>query len=445
MVGDEPSQGAYQRPNNTGIIYLSIFDYQRINMDSCSHPELMPLDEAQSYLVKQLPIIASPKFSSYQQSLGFYLASTAKASSPIPSFANSAMDGYAFAYENLTKYDTLTVTQQILAGDIHRYEISAGECAQIMTGAPMPIGADTVIMQEQTSRTANQLTLHHQPKLGANVRHPGETVKQGQIVAQVGDTISAAHIGLFASIGLAQVNYYQPITVGLFSTGDELRAPGSELEFGQIYDSNRAMLQAMLKSLPVKVIDYGVLPDNLSAIIDLLKKANHECDVIISSAGVSVGHADFTKDALETLGQIAFWKVAMKPGKPFAFGRLSDSYFFGLPGNPVSAAVTFLQLVVPALRKLGGGREHQPQRWPAKASVSFKKHPGRVDFQRAIAEVDEQGQWHVRPAGTQSSATLASFIEANCFAVLEQERGPIQAGEMVSIEMIPSLLRYSIY
>ncbi|MFM2476582.1 gephyrin-like molybdotransferase Glp [Celerinatantimonas sp. MCCC 1A17872] len=409
-------------------------------MDPCSNPELLLLEEARSFLINKLPIIATSAPCSYQCAHGHYLAKSAKAASAMPGFANSAMDGYAFAYKDLATHQSLTITQKILAGDTNQHKITSGECARIMTGAPMPQGADTVVMQEHTQTNGSQLTLVKPPKEHANVRLPGDSIAEGATVAEQGDLLNAAHIGLLASIGTAQVECYQPITVGLFSTGDELKAPGEPLQFGQIYDSNRAMLTAMLERLPVKIIDFGAIDDSLEHISDVLLKANEQCDVIISSAGVSVGTADFTKDALEKLGKIEFWKVAMKPGKPFAFGQLSDSYFFGLPGNPVSAAVTFLQLVKPALEKLGGGKVQLQPQWQAKASAKFKKKPGRTDFQRAIASVNSEGQWEVKPIGSQSSASLLSFTQANCFAVLELERGAIEPGENVTIEMFPALL-----
>ncbi|CAG9296782.1 molybdopterin molybdotransferase MoeA [Celerinatantimonas diazotrophica] len=417
----------------------SFYNYED-HMDPCSNPELLLLEEARSFLINKLPIIATSAPCSYHSAHGHYLAKRAQASTAIPSFPNSAMDGYAFAYEDLAKYQNLAITQKILAGDTHQYKINAGECARIMTGAPMPQGADTVVMQEHTQTQGTKLTVTKRPKQHANVRLAGDSIAKDAIVAEQGERLNAAHIGLLASIGTQQVECYQPITVGIFSTGDELKAPGEILEFGQIYDSNRAMLIAMLAHLPVKVIDFGAIDDSLENISNVLLKANSQCDVILSSAGVSVGTADFTKDALEKLGKIEFWKVAMKPGKPVAFGQLSDSYFFGLPGNPVSAAVTFLQLVKPALEKLGGGNVQIQPQWQAKASAKFKKKPGRTDFQRAIANINAQGQWEVKPVGSQSSASLLSFTQANCFAVIELERGDVEPGENITIEMFPALL-----
>lgn len=409
-------------------------------MDSCFQPGLMPLEQALSHLLEQLSVKTEIAPLPIQQSLGRYLAKSAVAQTAIPAFANSAMDGYAFAHSDLENHDSLKVTHHILAGDTVAHELKTGECARIMTGAPVPVGADTVVMQERTKVQDNILQIDGAVKKGDNVRLPGETIAKGVQVAEQGQRISAAHIGLFASIGLPTIECYEPLTIGVFSTGDELKQPGETLAFGQIYDSNRSMLGAILHQLPVKVIDYGVVHDDLDAISAVLQKASSECDAIVSSAGVSVGTADFTKDALEKLGKIDFWKVAMKPGKPFAFGTIKDAFFFGLPGNPVSAVVTFLQLVSPALTKLGGGKVSLPKRWPAIAAGDFKKRPGRTDFQRAIAEVNEQGVWEVRPAGHQGSATLTTFIEANCFAVLEQDRGRVSQGETVYIEMIPPIL-----
>ncbi|MFM2481087.1 gephyrin-like molybdotransferase Glp [Celerinatantimonas sp. YJH-8] len=409
-------------------------------MDSCAHPSLMSVEQALSHLLEQLSVKSETAKFPIEKSHGHYLADSATAQTDIPSFANSAMDGYAFAYDDLANNSSLEITHHILAGDTTSHQLNAGECARIMTGAPLPIGADTVVMQERTEVNDNHMSINGSVKKGENVRLPGESIAQGTQVALSGDKISAAHIGLFASIGLTSVQCFKPLTIGIFSTGDELKQPGQPLEFGQIYDSNRAMLAAILHQLPVQVIDYGAINDDLEAITQVLATADKQCDAVISSAGVSVGTADFTKTALETLGQIEFWKVAMKPGKPFAFGRLSNSVFFGLPGNPVSAMVTFLQLVVPALTKLGGGKVHPSVRWPAIATTPFKKRPGRTDFQRAIAHVNAQGHWEVQSSGFQGSATLTTFIGANCFAVLEKDRGPVSKGEIVQIEMIPSIL-----
>ncbi|CAG9001404.1 MAG: Molybdopterin molybdenumtransferase [Candidatus Celerinatantimonas neptuna] len=410
-------------------------------MAPCYHPKLMPLEEALSYLINQLPVHAPCGLLSVEESQGHYLSEAVLAKTPIPEFANSAMDGYAFAFNTSSPQQTFLVTHKILAGDTQPHHINPGECAQIMTGAPMPEGADTVVMQENTQPDGDNIHIVKMPKQGANVRQPGDAITQGQQITSKGERITSAHIGLFASMGITHLPCFKPLTIGLFSTGDELKQPGTSLSFGQIYDSNRAMLKAMLKQLPVRIIDYGIISDDLNTIINTLNQANNECDAIITSAGVSVGVADFIKTALETLGKIEFWKVAIKPGKPFAFGKLKDSFFFGLPGNPVSAAITFLKLALPALAKMGGGQMPITQTWPAIATEDFHKKPGRIDFQRAIAHIDSDGQWKVRPTGKQGSATLASITSANCFAVLEQERGAVHAGEMIQIELMPDIIR----
>lgn len=410
-------------------------------MALCYHPKLMPLEEALSYLTNQIPVQAPSELLSVENSQGRYLSESVLAQTSIPEFANSAMDGYAFAFNAESSQQTFSVTHKILAGDTQPHQLHLGECAQIMTGAPIPNGADTVVMQENTQQEGNHIRIIKMPKQGDNVRQPGDAIVQGQQIASVNERVTSAHIGLFASMGITHLSCFEPLTVGLFSTGDELKQPGTPLSFGQIYDSNRAMLKAMLKQLPVKIIDYGIIRDDLNTIINTLNQANRECDAIITSAGVSVGVADYIKTALETLGKIEFWKVAIKPGKPFAFGQLSDSFFFGLPGNPVSAAITFLKLALPALSKMGGGQIPTPKTWPAIAAEDFHKKPGRTDFQRAIAHIDSEGQWKVRPTGKQGSATLASITAANCFAVLERERGPVHAGETIQIELMPDIIR----
>lgn len=410
-------------------------------MDPCSNPKLMQLKDALSLLLNKLPIIAIVEPCAYQDSYQHFISDDCVAQNPVPTFANSAMDGYAFAYADVEQSNpSLTIATHILAGDTKQHKLESGECARIMTGAPMPQGADTVIMQENTHREDQQVFFTQVPKKGANVRHSGDSIAQGAIVVPAGTQINAAHIGLLASTGTQQVNCYKPLTVGLFSSGDELRQAGEPLSFGQIYDSNRDMLHALLTQLPVTIKDYGTLSDDLDEIEHALMKADQECDVVLSSAGVSVGSADFIKEALDKLGNIELWKVAMKPGKPFTYGQLPHSYFFGLPGNPVSAAVTFLKLVIPALTKLGGGHYQAPVNFLATATAPFRKKPGRLDFQRAVASINTQGQWEVYPVSSQSSASLMSFVEGNCFAVLEQHRGAVEVGEQVYIEFFPANL-----
>jgi molybdopterin molybdotransferase len=370
-----------------------------------------------------------------QQALGRILSQPITAPINVPGYANSAMDGYAYAHGSVECSKPLEIEFTVHAGNTQLYTLSPGKCAAIMTGAPVPMSVDTVVMQESVTRNGDHIVIHTPPTQGANIRPAGNDIQLGQSVAQVGEVITPSHIGLFASLGLTTVETYKPVTVGVFSNGDELKQGGEQLEFGQIFDSNRSALIAMLSKLPVIIKDLGVIRDDLDAIRQVVSQADIDCDLILTSGGASVGEADFTKQVLDELGQVDFWKLAIKPGKPVAFGQLKHAFFFGLPGNPVAASVTFAQLVVPALRKLGGGQTQPPFRFNATSKSALKKRPGRLDFQRGIAEVDESGHWVVRSAGSQGSDVFSAMTKANCFIVLELERGAVSEGETVTVEL----------
>lgn len=410
-------------------------------MDCCSSsPELIPLPDALEQLGKQLKPSLKTQLIPIDQSLNQTLSKAIEAPINVPGYANSAMDGYAYAHDSIDWEKAIPIEATLLAGTTKQTNISPGCCAKIMTGAPLPLGVDTVIMQENTEREGNTIWIRQAPNPGANIRPAGNDIKQGAVVAEPGERISPCHIGLFASLGMTHVDTYQPLVVGIFSNGDELKQGGVSLEFGQIYDSNRTALKAMLTKLPVVIKDYGVVKDDLNALRNVVVQADQECDLVLTSGGASVGEADYTKTVIEELGTIEFWKLAIKPGKPTTFGQLPNSIFFGLPGNPVAAAVTFQQLVVPALRILGGAKPQAPQRFNATCQSSLKKRPGRLDFQRGVATIDETGQWQVASVGAQGSDVFSSMTKANCFIVLERERGMVTAGETVTIEPFSSPL-----
>lgn len=353
----------------------------------------------------------------------------------VPGHDNSAMDGYAVNASNLKVGDTLTVAGVSAAGHPYNKAPNEGECVRIMTGATIPTGLDAVVMQENTEveSKAGRITLLSTVSSGDNIRLQGADVRKNSTVITAGTRLSAIDIGLLASLGVAQVPVQPQISVAIFSTGDELVAPGNPLKTGQIYDSNRYLIDAMLQRLNVEVIDFGHLPDNLEQIKAALIQAAEQCDAIITSGGVSVGDTDHTKQALETLGEIGFWKVAMKPGKPFAFGRLNKAWFFGLPGNPVAAAVTMDQLVQPVLAKLAGEKALTACSFRATMTENLKKRSGRADFQRGYFEQTADGQLVARSAGSQSSGVLSTMKAANCFIYLEQERESVASSESVRI------------
>ncbi|HDL4214395.1 TPA: molybdopterin molybdenumtransferase MoeA, partial [Mannheimia haemolytica] len=273
----------------------------------------------------------------------------------VPNFDNSAMDGYAVRISDLAQNLTLNVAGKAFAGNPFNGEIKAGECVRIMTGALVPKGVDAVVMQEETTLNSDgSVTFNHIPKLGSNIRRIGEDVKQGALVLKKGSLLNVASLPLLASLGIASVPVFVKLKVAILSTGDELTSVGEPLSEGKIYDTNRFAVRLMLEKLNCEILDFGILPDDPILFEQTFRQAQQQADVLITSGGVSVGEADFTKDVLEKLGEIGFWKIAMKPGKPFAFGKLEQAWFFGLPGNPVSALVTFYQLAQPALAKLSG-------------------------------------------------------------------------------------------
>ncbi|HIF9372613.1 TPA: molybdopterin molybdotransferase MoeA [Photobacterium damselae] len=405
-------------------------------MGCCDAPGLMPVETALDKILSQVTPLEATKTVALTDAMGYVLAQDVHSPINVPPFANSAMDGYAYRSADLVNANTLTLAGKAFAGVPFAGECQQGQCIRIMTGAELPKGADTVIMQEETTADGETITFHDKPKHGDNVRPIGDDVCQGDIVLAKGTRITAREMPLLASLGIAQFEVYVRPIVAFFSTGDELRPVGEPLEAGQIYDSNRYGIRALLEKFGCDVLDLGIIPDCPDQLRAAFTKASTEADVMITSGGVSVGEADFTKDILDEQGQIGFWKIAMKPGKPFAFGTINNAWFCGLPGNPVSAMLTLYQLVQPMLAKLASHTQYQaPQRLQAIATTGFKKRPGRTDFQRGIYQINAQGQVEVATTGNQGSGAFSSMHLANCFVVLEQDRGRVEAGEQVTIEL----------
>jgi len=359
----------------------------------------------------------------------------------VPPHANSAMDGYAI-YSSDIKDEAFTLKQVgiAFAGKPYNGEVNKGECVRIMTGAMMPSDCDTVIMQEHVEAKDSNITIHGKQSHGQNVRHAGEDLKLGDVVLPEGHKITPAELGLIASLGIAEVVVKRKVRVAFFSTGDELRSIGETLEAGQIYDSNRYTIYGMLKRLNVDILDMGVVADDKSALRTALQLASQQADVIITSGGVSVGEADYIKEMLTELGQVDFWKIAMKPGRPLAFGKINNALFFGLPGNPVSVMVTFYQFVSSALRQLAGQSQHSNQTMQMNCVSQIRKRPGRVEFQRGIIFSDETGQSHVKTTGEQGSGILRSMSLANCFIILNEECDGIQPNSIVTVQPFSGLI-----
>ncbi|WP_312948636.1 molybdopterin molybdotransferase MoeA [Superficieibacter sp.] len=402
---------------------------------------LIPLDDALSQMLSRITPLTGAESVPLVQAFGRVTAHETVSPLDVPGFDNSAMDGYAVRLADLNADAPLPVAGKSFAGQPFQGEWPQGSCIRIMTGAPIPPGCDAVVMQEETEETAAGIRFTAAVRERQNIRRRGEDIQAGATVLPRGTRLTVAELPVLASLGIAEVNVIRKVRVALFSTGDELQLPGQPLAEGQIYDTNRLTVHLMLEQLGCEVINLGIVRDDPQRLRETFIQAREQADVVVSSGGVSVGEADYTKSILEELGEIAFWKLAIKPGKPFAFGKLGDSWFCGLPGNPVSAALTFYQLVQPLLAKLSGNTAPAlPARQRVRAACRLKKSPGRLDFQRGVLQRAADGALEVTTTGHQGSHIFTSFSQGNCFIVLERERGNVEAGEWVEVEPFNALL-----
>ncbi|MEX2481656.1 MAG: gephyrin-like molybdotransferase Glp [Gammaproteobacteria bacterium] len=374
--------------------------------------------------------------------LGRILAADIDSPIDVPQHTNSAMDGYALAADDLPSSGTarFTVAGNAFAGRPYDGGLAPGTCVRIMTGAAMPEGADTVIMQEHARRDGDTIVTDADHKRGQHVRAAGEDLRCGQRVLGRGHVLGAAELGLIASLGIGEVTVHRRVRVAYFSTGDELRSIGETLGRGEIFDSNRYTLFGMLQHAGAEIIDMGVVRDRRDTIEAALREAAAVADVVITSGGVSVGEADYIKEVLGAIGAVGFWKVAMKPGRPLAFGTIGQAHFFGLPGNPVSVMVTFVQFVLPALRKLAGSGEQQALEIAARTTAPLNKRPGRVEYQRGILSRGADGTLEVTPTGDQGSGILHSMSVADCFIVLPLDSGRVESGAQVVVQPFRGVL-----
>ena len=406
-------------------------------------PQALSVDKAQEFiqhLVQALPAIASEELP-LMQALGRIVAEDIISPINVPAHDNSAMDGFAFDGKQLgTAPLQLRVVGTALAGKAWQGNVKSGECVKIMTGAVMPEGLDTVIAQELTTlKAADGETFVEVPagilQAGDNRRKAGEDLQRGLPALMAGSTLSPAALGLVASLGIAKVKVYRQLRVAYFSTGDEVLSLGDALREGAVYDSNRYTVFGLLSRMGCAVIDMGVVRDDPVLLEDAFKQAASSADVIITSGGVSVGEADFTKAMMKKLGDVAFWKIAMRPGRPMAVGRLGNSILFGLPGNPVAVMVTFLAFVKPALLHLMGGTPSTTPYLRAKSAVALRKKPGRTEYQRGFVRTLPDGTLQVEAAGNQGSGVLRSMVEANGLIVLHHHQSNVAAGDEVDVMM----------
>lgn len=415
-------------------------------MDCFSTPNLLTVSQAQQLLVDAMSPVTESESISIADADKRIVAQDVVSPINVPQYDNSAMDGYALSDAGLrSPISSELLTQFTLVGESFAGRpfdgvLAHGECIRIMTGAVIPVGTDAVIMQESTIVEHQTVTIAKPVKLDANIRRAGEDIAQQQVVFAPGHRLNAIDIGLLASLGCAEINVWRKLKIAILATGDELTYPGEPLAPGHIYETNSVVLQQLLMRFGADVLSLGIIADDKAAIKEAFTQADAYADVVISSGGISVGEADYTKTVLDEMGRTAFWKVAMKPGKPFAFGKLPDSCFMGLPGNPVSASITFHQLVLPALFRLAGTTMPAPKTLTAITQSAIRKRPGRTDFQRGVWSVDASGQVIVTPLAAQGSGMLSTLSRANCFVVLAQDNNGHVAGDQVTISLFDDFL-----
>ena len=406
-------------------------------------PNSMSVAQARKYIRDYLSPVITKECVPLRSALGRVLAEDILSPCNVPNHDNSAMDGYAFNADdtNAGGRTTLRVLGTAFAGKAFAGQAQRGECVRIMTGAVMPQGTDTVAVQEKVTVEDEQISFVDGPRRGQNMRYAGEDLKLGQVVLAAGHLMRPADLGLIASLGIGEVKVYRRLRVAFFSTGDELASIGHTLEPGQVYDSNRYTLYGMLSRLGVEVMDMGVVRDDPQLLEQALLEASSSADVILTSGGVSVGEADFMKQLLEKLGQVVFWKIAMKPGRPLAYGKVGKAHYFGLPGNPVSVMVTFYQFVRDAMLVLMG--QLTPAQTPLLNAIctdEIKKFTGRTEFQRGVLFVGSDRLWKVTPIGNQGSGVLRSMSEANCFIVLDENTGNVASGSTVQVQVLEGIV-----
>ncbi|MGA7983571.1 MAG: gephyrin-like molybdotransferase Glp [Burkholderiales bacterium] len=404
-------------------------------------PNALRVDKAREAIRACLAPVAGVERVATRSALGRVLEQEIVPAFDVPAHDNSAMDGYAVRAADLGA-DGETRLEEIgaaLAGRPYKGKVGRGECVRVTTGAVMPAGTDTVVIQEVARIEGDAIVVPAGQKRGQNTRAAGEDLKRGVAVLGPGRALAPADLGLIASLGIGEVNVRRRLRVAFFSTGDELASIGAPLAEGQVYDSNRYTLYGMLARLGVELIDMGVVRDDPALLEAAFASAAANADAIVTSGGVSVGEADYTKQMMAKLGEVLFWTIAMRPGRPMAFGRIGNAALFGLPGNPVAVMVTFYQFVRDALLYLAGRTgEFAIPLMRVTSSHPIRKVPGRTEYQRGVLFRDG-GEWKVRTTGQQGSGVLRSMSEANCFIVLEHERGRVEAGEPVQVQLFDGL------
>lgn len=396
---------------------------------------MLSVDEGRDRILSQIEALQNTQKVDLKSALGQIVSRDILSPVNVPQHTNSAMDGYAIRGDDLER-DNYNVVAQVMAGHSYDTPLEKGQAVRIMTGAPVPEYADTVVMREQAEQEGDTVTFNLNMSAiyaGQNVRQAGEDLALGQTAIAAGTKIEAPELGMLASLGIDSVKINAPVRVAIFSTGDEVQHPGEAQKTNCIYDSNRYTLHAMLTQAGCEVIDLGIIEDNEASLEATLVKASERADLILSSGGVSVGDADYIKTVLDKLGLINFWRINMRPGRPLAFGQIADTPFFGLPGNPVAVMVVFLQFVEPAIRKLQGINNWQPEVLNAIASERFRSRPDRTEYTRGIFSFDANGRLTVKSTGQQGSGILRSMSEANCLVEVLPEQANAEVGDTVRV------------
>ena len=420
-------------------------DFTFNNEQSCeddSDPSSLLMDSALSKILSEISQVTETQVIDITEILGRVLAQDIIAEINVPAAANSAMDGYAILSGDIPgdERNELKIIGTSWAGKPYTAEVHCGQCVRIMTGGVLPHETDTVVMQENVQLKGDSIIIDARAVKGDNVRPIGEDFCKGDTIIQANTRLSAAHIGVIASLGIRTVEVFRKLKVAYFLTGDELRSIGEVLKPGQIYDSNSYTLAGMLTNPAIDVHKLGIIPDDKQTTRDALENAAATADIVITTGGVSVGEADYVRDALEALGKVSLWKVAMKPGRPLAFGKVVNAAFFGLPGNPVSAMVTFYQFVLPAINKAMGIKDTTTLSFKVVSLSFLKKRPGRVEYQRGILSHDNSGELVVSNTGGQGSGILSSMANANCFIILPLESDGVSPGETVEVQPFYGLM-----
>jgi molybdopterin molybdotransferase len=418
-------------------------------------PQALPAHTVNAFLAQMVPLPTQSEDVPLMQALGRVLAQTVVSPIDVPAHDNSAMDGYAFDGQALQAGAPLqlAVVGTALAGAAYQGPVAAGQCVKIMTGAVMPAGLDTVVPQELVQATGAHITIPAGAvRAGDNRRARGEDLQQGKTALTAGSVLAPASLGLLASLGLPTVRVWRRLRVAYFSTGDEILSLGQAPREGAVFDSNRYTVWGMLQRMGMECIDLGVVPDDPVALEAAFRSAAAQADAIVTSGGVSVGEADHTKAMMRKIAQsdtpgeggVVFWRIAMRPGRPMAVGRVGRIPLFGLPGNPVAVMVTFLAFVRPALWRMAGANAQDPAISPpllkAHSTQAIRKKPGRTEYQRAIVSPDTQGQLCVQTTGDQGSGVLSSMVRANGLLVLHHDQGNVAPGDVVDVMVFAGVM-----